>query len=1222
MSSKTDTAHNKYLLTVIFTSILVLSLGILTHDAHADILPGILAVNNTSVPTAGLVAEWRFENNASDTSGNGHNGATGGGTTYVSGKIGEALNFDGTGIDRIPYSSALDFPTSSFSTSLWIKTTSQNLGLIVDHRRNNDACYSGYSIEDAGSGKLVGRLRICAPATDTAANFDVLTNTVNDGSWHNIVFVVDRTNHVSKMYQDGVLVNSLDISALGNISQTSIGVDLGYTGNPNTPVDPFTGTLDQIRVYNRALTSNEVNSLYNEPSPPTTPPSPPAHLFTYSGNAQAGLSWSAPSNDGGAPITNYTIYRGSLPHTETLLKEIGNSLSYIDSTVTNGQTYYYYVTASNSAGQSSPSNEATVTPNAPDSTGGTVARTGLVAEWKFENNTFDSSGKQNNGATGTISYTYGGCCPRVRNVLTTGPGTYHPGEIGLALGFNGTVIDRVANSASLNFGNGSLSISGWIKTNQTSFLFVDHRRNNDGTYAGYSLEGTGGTILGRIRDSSGHDVYVQTGLVNDTKFHHIVFVVDRSTQTSRIYLDNKMLAMANISTVGNIDQNSIGVDLGYTMSPNTPNGPFVGTMDQVRIYNRTLTDNEIQSLYLEGPSSGQPTAPQNLVANPGNNQVALSWSTPSSSGNAPITNYNIYRGATSGGETFLAQTGNTLSYVDNTVSNGQRYFYEVIAVNADGESSASNEVTVVPVSVPSAPQIVITSVCNSEINLNWAAPNNGGAAITNYTIYRGASAGGETFLTEKGNSVGYTDTSVTDGQTYYYYVKAVNSVGQSVASNEVNGIPTSSNSCMPAAGLVGEWKFENNVLDTSGSGNNGVLSGGANYVSGKIGQALQFDGSTGAVLIPNSPSLNYGSTGSFSISTWIKSTQSGGGGAGFGLIIDHRRNNDGTYAGYSIEDSNGTIYGRIRDSSAHDVATTSTSNVNDGIFHNIVFVVDRATQTEKLYIDDNLQSSQSIASVGDIDTAFDLYMGGTASPNTPVDFFNGIIDQTRIYSKALSDSEIQTLFNEQVPVLTGVTINDIQSISGSASPSNQITLSNFNAGTGTNQLLVVGVHANNNNVASITFGGVSLTKAVSSFHNNYAGFWYLKNPTGTGDVVVTTGGATSVVVGAYSLSGVDQTSPIPTSTTNHNTVSNSPTISITTQYPNSMVLDLPSIYGGVTLGSPTCTQGWDVNVQNAITGASSSTVQAKAGSATCSWTASQSGDLWDDAAIEVKASSP
>ncbi|HXU96233.1 MAG TPA: hypothetical protein VFP45_07350, partial [Candidatus Nitrosotalea sp.] len=81
-----------------------------------------------------------------------------------------------------------------------------------------------------------------------------------------------------------------------------------------------------------------------------------------------------------------------------------------------------------------------------------------------------------------------------------------------------------------------------------------------------------------------------------------------------------------------------------------------------------------------------------------------------------------------------------------------------------------------------------------------------------------------------------------------------------------------------------------------------------------------------------------------------------------------------------------------------------------------------------------------------------------------------------------------------------------------------------------------------------------------------------------------------------------------------------PTVSITTQYPNSMVLDLPSIYGSVTLGSPTCTQQWDVNIASAITGASSSTVKASAGLTTCNWTASGSGELWDDAAIEIKSS--
>jgi len=202
---------------------------------------------------------------------------------------------------------------------------------------------------------------------------------------------------------------------------------------------------------------------------------------------------------------------------------------------------------------------------------------------------------------------------------------------------------------------------------------------------------------------------------------------------------------------------------------------------------------------------------------------------------------------------------------------------------------------------------------------------------------------------------------------------------------------------------------------------------------------------------------------------------------------------------------------------------------------------------------------------------------------------------------------------------SGIALSNIQSTSGSVSSSNQITLANFNAGTGNNRLLVVGISTNNNDVASVTFGGVQLTQAVKSFYNNDAEFWYLKNPAGTGNIVVTTSGPTSAVVGAYSLSGVDQTSPIPTSTTKHNTTPNSPNISITTKFANDWILDLPSIYGGSTLGSPTCTQQWDVNIQDTITGASSSKMVPTLGAVTCNWTAS-SADLWDDVAVEIKAS--
>jgi hypothetical protein len=205
------------------------------------------------------------------------------------------------------------------------------------------------------------------------------------------------------------------------------------------------------------------------------------------------------------------------------------------------------------------------------------------------------------------------------------------------------------------------------------------------------------------------------------------------------------------------------------------------------------------------------------------------------------------------------------------------------------------------------------------------------------------------------------------------------------------------------------------------------------------------------------------------------------------------------------------------------------------------------------------------------------------------------------------------------PPPTGIILNNIQSTFGTASASNQITLANFNTGTGNNKLLVVGVSSDSSDVASVTFGGVSLTNKVKSFFNNDAEFWYLKNPTGTGNIVVTMNGPASGVVGAYSFSGVNQSSPLPTSTTQHSTTPSSPSISLTTTSSNDWVLDLPSIYGGSTLGSPICTQSWDANIANAITGASSYTMAPTPGAVTCKWTAS-SGDLWDDAAVEIQAS--
>ncbi len=92
-------------------------------------------------------------------------------------------------------------------------------------------------------------------------------------------------------------------------------------------------------------------------------PSSPQMLTAIPGNKITTLSWQAPTNGGGSVITNYKIYRGLTSGGQFLHKTVsGNLLNFVDSSLTNGTKYYYYVTALNSAGESNASNEAFSTP--------------------------------------------------------------------------------------------------------------------------------------------------------------------------------------------------------------------------------------------------------------------------------------------------------------------------------------------------------------------------------------------------------------------------------------------------------------------------------------------------------------------------------------------------------------------------------------------------------------------------------------------------------------------------------------------------------------------------------------------------------------------------------------------------------------------------------------------------------------------------------------------
>ena len=181
-----------------------------------------------------------------------------------------------------------------------------------------------------------------------------------------------------------------------------------------------------------------------------------------------------------------------------------------------------------------------------------------------------------------------------------------------------------------------------------------------------------------------------------------------------------------------------------------------------------------------------PSNPQNLQAVAGNGHITLSWS-PSSNGGSAITNYNVYRGTSSGAESFFAKIANVTSYNDTTVTNGQTYYYYVTATNSVGTSLSSNEASAMPIGPPSPPTGLTATAKLLKINLSWTAPSdNGGTPITGYMIERSTDSGNtwSTLVANTGSTgTTYSDTNVQPLTTYTYRVSAINDVGTSDPSN-------------------------------------------------------------------------------------------------------------------------------------------------------------------------------------------------------------------------------------------------------------------------------------------------------------------------------------------------------------------------------------------------------------------------------------------------------
>jgi len=602
-----------------------------------------------------------------------------------------------------------------------------------------------------------------------------------------------------KIYRDtapGVSQTSTLVSTLSNRSTTSFN---DTTAKPQVaPGATFYYSVAVVATNGTTLSNERSITLINAPPAPVT-------LGTPTANTQNGpvyLSWSQ-SNEN--DFVSYKVYRGTSPGvtptngtlltTSTYRDSESNTDGYTDTTATYavspGASYYYIVVVTDSAGQTSISNEKSitltnlppvaVTLNAPSVA--TYQPSGPVSLSWTQSGEFDfASYSLYRGTTAGVTPANGTLVKTITSKYTTSyidtgvafsvaPGTTYyyvvvvtdsAGQVAPSNEKSITLINQPPAAVTLsaptigaNNPNGPVYLS-WTQSGEYDFAsYKVYRATSPNVTPQNSTLLSTSTYRDSESDTDGYtDTTATYSVAPGATYYYIVVVTDSAGQTS--VSNEKSITLTNLPPVA--------VTLNAPTA-NTQNGP-----------------------------------------------IQLSWS---QSNEFDFASYKVYRrtspGVTPQNGTLLAtittrdSESNTDSYLDKAVSfspaPGTSYYYIVVVTDSAGQTSISNEKSITLTNLPPVAVTLNNPVAGAYpdspgVSLNWTQSNE--FDFASYKVYRGTAPGvtaanGTLLATittrdSESNTDGYTDTTATytapPGTTYYYVVVVVDSAGQTSTSNE------------------------------------------------------------------------------------------------------------------------------------------------------------------------------------------------------------------------------------------------------------------------------------------------------------------------------------------------------------------------------------------------------------------------------------------------------
>jgi prepilin-type N-terminal cleavage/methylation domain-containing protein len=201
------------------------------------------------------VLRWDFDEcvgtTVTDGSGMGNNGTFVSSPTWASDTpIGTGCSLQSAGVgyvNTVTDKDSLDIHTYSMTWMMWFNTTSAVAGTFL-RKADTAAGVNGVTMSMLAG----GRVRCSVNASPTLTT----TSVYNDGKWHHIACVLDRSDNSLRLYVDGVVRVSGDTSSIGSTDLDSTGIFRA----PNSTV--LVGSIDTLHVFRSALTAQRVGAVY------------------------------------------------------------------------------------------------------------------------------------------------------------------------------------------------------------------------------------------------------------------------------------------------------------------------------------------------------------------------------------------------------------------------------------------------------------------------------------------------------------------------------------------------------------------------------------------------------------------------------------------------------------------------------------------------------------------------------------------------------------------------------------------------------------------------------------------------------------------------------------------------------------------------------------------------------------------------------------------------